>query len=284
MVEKIKRFLKRSVIPITIMVVPHARTKPKKIDMPLCLVLFILIFFFVGVLYTFSTAVKSIEYRRMKRLVAYYKGEFESLRTTIRSIRNAENELAKLLSLKSKKRIIEAFEEGNVDSVDIQLIKKEIEKTVETVSEIRKFLREEKDREFSTPKGWPVFGHISSRFGYREHPLTKSESFHSGIDINVSEGTPVRSTACGIVVYSGWSYGNGNIVVIEHGHSFTTLYAHNKKNLVTVGQRVKRGDVIALSGSTGDTTGPHVHYEVWKNGKPVNPEKFLEGEQDVSKK
>ncbi|MCX7857732.1 MAG: peptidoglycan DD-metalloendopeptidase family protein [Deltaproteobacteria bacterium] len=282
--ERLRNILKKAITPITIMVVPHARTKPRRIDVPFFMIILVFTFFVVGVLYTFSTAVKSVEYRRMKRMVQYYKNEFQSLSSTIKSIKNTETELAKLLSLKSKRKILEEFEENSNDSVDIEALKKEIEKTIETVSEIRNYLREEKDKYLSTPMGWPVLGSISSRFGNREHPLTKDNAFHSGIDINVPEGTPIKATACGIVVYSGWSYGNGNVVVIEHGHSFTTLYAHNKKNLVTVGQKVKRGETIALSGSTGDTTGPHVHYEVWKNGKPVNPEKFLEGGHDVSKK
>lgn len=280
----LRSILRKIVTPITIMVVPHTRTKPKKIDVPFFMLCIVFIFFSIGVIYTFSTAVKSIEYRRMKRMVAYYRGEFESLSSTIKSIKNAENELARLLSLKSKKKILETFDERESDSVDVEYIKKEIEKAVETVSEIRRYLKEEKDRYLSTPMGWPVHGNISSPFGFREHPMRQDLSFHSGIDINVPEGTLVKATACGIVVFSGWSHGNGNVVVIEHGHSFTTLYAHNKKNLVKVGQRVKRGEVIAISGSTGDTTGPHVHYEVWVNGKPVNPEKFLAGGEDVSKK
>lgn len=281
--KRIRRIFKISLLPITIMVVPHAKMKPKKIEIPFCLLLFLFTFFLVGVLYTFSTATKSIEYRRMKRMVEYYKGEFESLNTKVKSLNDTQNELARLLALRSKKKIFETIEDSDTDSTDIQSIKREIDKAIESVWEIKKYLREEKDRYFSTPMGWPVRGKITSRFGSREHPLTKSDSFHSGIDISVPEGTPIRATASGIVVYSGWSYGKGNTVVIEHGHSFTTLYAHNKKNLVTVGQRVKRGDVIAISGSSGDTTGPHVHYEVWKNGRPVNPERYLAWEGNVYK-
>lgn len=275
MLAKIKSFLKRSSLPITIIVVPHAPIRPKKIDVPFFMVLFLLLLFLFGVLYTFSTAVRTFEYKRMKRLVEYYRGEFESLNETITSVKKTQNELAKLLSLKSKRKIIEAFDESEPNFVDIESIKKEIERTIKNTSEIKKYLKEERDRYFSTPMGWPVSGNITSPFGFREHPLTKSTSFHSGIDINVPEGTPVRATASGIVVYSGFSYGSGNVVVIEHGHSYTTLYAHNKRNLVKVGDRVKRGDIIALSGSTGDATGPHLHYEVWKAKKPVDPIRYL---------
>src|SRR3990172_4311149 len=94
--------------------------------------------------------------------------------------------------------------------------------------------------------------------------------------IGAGPGHPVISTADGIVSFSGWSGGGGNVVVVEHGFGFSTFYAHNKMNIVRVGQRVKRGDVIAYVGSTGNATGPHVHYEIWKNGRSVNPKPYVE--------
>ena len=97
------------------------------------------------------------------------------------------------------------------------------------------------------------------------------------MDISAAPGNPVTATADGIVSFSGWNGGSGNLVVIEHGFGYSTFYAHNKMTAVKVGQRVKKGDVIAYVGSTGNTTGPHLHYEVWKNGSPVNPKSFIEG-------
>ena len=111
----------------------------------------------------------------------------------------------------------------------------------------------------------------------RENPTTGADDFHSGIDLSISPGTPVRATADGIVSYSGWHGGNGNLVVLEHGHGFSTFYAHNKTTNVKIGQKVKRGDIISYSGSTGNSTGPHVHYEIWKDGKPLNPTGYLKG-------
>ncbi len=101
--------------------------------------------------------------------------------------------------------------------------------------------------------------------------------FHSGIDISTNPGNPVRATADGIVSFSGWSGGSGNLVGLEHGHGFSTFYAHNRINAVKVGQKVHRGDVISYVGSTGNSTGPHVHYEIWKDGRHVNPQKYVEG-------
>jgi murein DD-endopeptidase MepM/ murein hydrolase activator NlpD len=101
--------------------------------------------------------------------------------------------------------------------------------------------------------------------------------FHSGIDLACDPGTPIHATADGIVSHSGWAGGNGNVVVLEHGHGYSTIYAHNRNNAVKVGQQVRRGDVIGYVGSTGRTTGPHVHYEVLKDGKNVNPAPYLAG-------
>ena len=105
--------------------------------------------------------------------------------------------------------------------------------------------------------------------------MSGKPNFHSGTDLSVPQGASVRATADGIVSFSGWTAGSGNTVVIEHGHGFSTAYAHNQKALVTVGQRVVRGDPVALSGSTGISTGPHVHYEIWKNGRHTDPAGFL---------
>jgi murein DD-endopeptidase MepM/ murein hydrolase activator NlpD len=110
----------------------------------------------------------------------------------------------------------------------------------------------------------------------REHPQFGGRKMHTGIDITMPTGTPLHATADGVVSFAARSGGNGNIVVIEHGHGLTTVYAHASKTTVKAGQAVKRGDVIALSGSTGISTGPHLHYEVWRNGQSVNPAPFLE--------
>jgi len=144
-----------------------------------------------------------------------------------------------------------------------------------SVAEIKRYIKEERNIYFATPIGWPVPGALSSGFGRRTDPQTGEPAFHSGLDIRAPSGTPVKATADGIVSVSGWVSGDGNIVAIEHGHDFSTAYAHNVQNLVKVGQRVKRGDTIALSGATGRTTGPHVHYEVWKRGTPTDPIPFL---------
>ncbi len=122
---------------------------------------------------------------------------------------------------------------------------------------------------------WPVRGTISSPFGPRIHPIYGVPSFHTGIDIAVPEGTPVRAAASGTVTFAGWHEGFGVLVVIDHGNGYESYYGHLSKLLVSVGQSVSAGDVIALSGNTGLSTGPHLHFEVRYLGTPVDPRPLL---------
>jgi murein DD-endopeptidase MepM/ murein hydrolase activator NlpD len=125
------------------------------------------------------------------------------------------------------------------------------------------------------PSIWPTQGRISSRYGYRKSPFTGRREFHEGIDIAASTGTPVRATGTGVVTFAGWHSGYGQTVMIDHGYGFKTRYAHNSKLVVKKGMRVEKGDVIAYVGSTGRSTGPHLHYEVHLNGKTQNPANYL---------
>lgn len=124
---------------------------------------------------------------------------------------------------------------------------------------------------------WPTDGgSISSGYGNRIHPIYKEERMHTGIDIGgIGYDAPVYASADGIVITAGWLGGYGNAVIIDHGNGISTLYGHNSKLTVKVGQEVKRGDLIAKSGSTGVSTGPHIHFEVRVNGKTVNPLEWL---------
>lgn len=122
------------------------------------------------------------------------------------------------------------------------------------------------------PSGMPVAGgYISSYFGARVDPINGHHSFHPGLDIAVPMDTPVHAVAEGIVTYAGVRRGYGNVVEIDHGDGYMTRYAHNSKLLVHPGEHVKVGQVVAKSGDTGRSTGPHVHFEVWFKGHVVNP-------------
>ena len=119
---------------------------------------------------------------------------------------------------------------------------------------------------------WPAVGHgISSPFGYRIHPIYHTQKMHTGVDINVAYGTPVMAADGGTVILSGWNGGYGNCIVINHGNGITTLYGHMSSLVASVGQSVSKGQVIGYVGSTGASTGPHLHWEVAVNGQRVNP-------------
>ncbi len=121
------------------------------------------------------------------------------------------------------------------------------------------------------PTGMPVAGYISSYFGVRPDPFDGQSERHTGIDIATPYGTPVHAVAEGMVTFAGVRHGYGNVVEIDHGNGYMTRYAHNSKLDVHPGQRVQVGDVIAQAGSSGRSTGSHVHFEVWHDGRVVNP-------------
>lgn len=118
---------------------------------------------------------------------------------------------------------------------------------------------------------WPVKGPITSRFGRRSNPFTRSRSYHKGLDISAVIGTPIRVARDGIVIMSGRMGGYGNAVFVRHASGYVSIYAHNKVNLVKKGDVVKQGQVIAEVGRTGTATGPHLHFEVRKKTRPINP-------------
>ena len=122
---------------------------------------------------------------------------------------------------------------------------------------------------------WPISGPITSEFGWRTHPITGDQRFHSGLDIGGDYGIPVHAAQAGTVTYAGWISGYGNTVIIDHGGGVTTLYGHNQSLAVGEGQSVAQGEVISYCGSTGNSTGPHCHFEVRQNGEPVSPYGYL---------
>ncbi|MDR4481140.1 MAG: M23 family metallopeptidase [Nitrospira sp.] len=127
----------------------------------------------------------------------------------------------------------------------------------------------------STPSIWPVRGWVTSTFGPRVSPFTEKPAWHDGLDIGAQANSPVQAPALGRVVTVAFDSKMGNMVKLDHGYGIETVYGHLAKPLVKEGQRVKRGDVVALVGSTGLSTGPHLHYMVKKNGQALDPTKFI---------
>lgn len=142
-------------------------------------------------------------------------------------------------------------------------------------SEFRKFLESQKKLLASTPSIWPTKGWLSSRFGHRISPFTEEKEFHKGIDISARMNAPIIAPADGVVFGVDFDHGFGKTLVIKHGYGVATIYAHLNKIIVKRGQYVKRGEKIAQVGTTGRSTGPHLHYEVRLNGVPVNPLRYI---------
>lgn len=122
---------------------------------------------------------------------------------------------------------------------------------------------------------YPIHGRLTSPFGMRRHPIHRVVSFHSGIDLAAPNGTPIMASDSGRVIFNGWYGGYGKVVIVDHGMSYSTLYAHLSSTSVSRGENIQKGEVIGYEGRTGYSTGPHLHFEVRKNGVPQNPLKFL---------
>ncbi len=138
------------------------------------------------------------------------------------------------------------------------------------------FLQNKNLRSRLTPSGRPVeSGWLSSKFGKRTDPFSGKQEYHKGVDFAGKEGSNVIAVGDGVVSWAGERFGYGNLIELTHGNGYVTRYGHNREHLVTEGDKVSKGQVIALMGSTGRSTGPHVHFEVLKNNRQVNPAKFL---------
>lgn len=146
----------------------------------------------------------------------------------------------------------------------------------EDLIEIYKIINNLEMKEQFFPSGLPSNkGYISSEYGKRINPITNKRNFHKGVDIAYKTESDIKSLAAGQVIFSGKKYGYGNLVEISHANGYVTRYGHNNRNLVKLGEYVKKGQIIAKMGSTGHSTGPHVHLEVLKNNKNINPDKYI---------
>ncbi len=154
-------------------------------------------------------------------------------------------------------------------------LKTEVSIQERSFQELVEYLEDQKSLLASTPSIWPVKGWLTSTFGYRSSPFTGRRELHKGLDIATRSGTPIIAPADGLVVFAGREGGFGNMIIVDHGYGITTRYGHNSSLEAKLGQKIKRGDVIARVGNTGRSTGPHVHYEVAVNGVSVNPSRYI---------
>ena len=159
---------------------------------------------------------------------------------------------------------------------DFDLLAATLDDQEQQLAALEGLLLDQRLDERVTPSGRPIkSGWLSSYFGKRSDPISGKSSWHRGIDFAGKRGNEIIAVGDGVVSWSGDRYGYGNMVEVKHGNGYVTRYAHNQQNLVAIGDQVNQGQTIALMGSTGRSTGPHVHFEVWRNGKAVDPTKYV---------
>lgn len=295
----------------TIMVVPHQGQAVRRIKIPivaakyavsfLCLLIVFMIGSFINYYYTVNAAsaekaeleslrhdngTQSKEIEQLAKTTAGLKSDMErlnSLDAEIRRIVNNEETATTSRAGLIRPSVSYSGQGGPGVQADINDIKNVVQDLQAAVSvreqsliELKQALLDQQSRLAVTPSIWPTSGEVTSRFGWRNSPWGgRGGDYHPGIDIANSIGTTIVATADGEVVQSEWYGGYGNMVQIDHGNGISTVYGHNSRLLVHVGQVVKKGQVIAYLGNTGNSTGPHCHYEVRVNGTAVNPASFL---------
>ena len=203
--------------------------------------------------------------------------ELQNLNNRVDAVEDTSRKLAEVSGVQEETRTVHG-QGGPARPVDSALALVALElKTANIERELRMyegFLRQHG----MTPSLWPVMGKLESGVGGRRNPFGgRGYEFHEGQDIDAAYGTPVQVAATGRVVIAGWQRGYGNVVYVDHGSGLSTRYGHLSEIDVTVGQTVTRGQTIGLVGSTGRSTGPHLHYEVRINNQPVDPKPYLPG-------
>ena len=276
--DQIRKFRKKILAPVTIMFIQHHHAKHSfNMNIPMFLIPLAAVLCTLGAIYVGSVVTELVSYQVRENQLREYSAKIGEFNAALTSVKKMESDLKTLISYGSKEKILENFDTADMGTMDIYQIEKQIQVSMKTVASINEFLRTQKDIYLSTPRGFPIEGRITSLFGSRANPITRRVELHRGIDISAPSGTNVKATADGVVSFSGWNGGGGNTVVIEHGHGFSSCYAHNSANKVNVGQRVKRGETVSYVGATGNATGSHVHYEIWQGGRVINPKQHMEG-------
>lgn len=197
--------------------------------------------------------------------------------TTIAKLDNGEFDFSRAPALGGPELSLDEEPVGEKELVDIlDELGAKIEDRQQQLDTLEALMAKRKIQSDIFIAGRPVkWGWLSSKFGRRTDPFTGRIAWHQGVDFAGKDGSDIISVASGVVTWSGERYGYGQMVEVNHGNGFSTRYGHCKENLVKVGDVVKKGQVIALMGSTGRSTGPHVHFEVFKNGRAVDPASYI---------
>lgn len=297
---------------LTVMVVPHGTSKPRQLTISLSFLILSLVGWVGLTGWAAFIAAQHVDYWHSKMMnqmltlkMAYLDWQVHQFSEKIDEVKEVEFRLQDLLRMGSRKAIIqgdgswsEPAAQGGPTQEDSQRLRQILQTGIAKISwsdiqreidnlnqtyqarisgyhEIEGWIKNERRLFRATPMGWPITGPVTSHFGMREDIFNGLMEFHSGIDIGADWGKPIRATADGVVIKSGWEQGYGKLVIINHGYGFSSLYGHMSQILVKDGDMICRNQIIGRIGATGRATGPHCHYEVWRFGKSVNPYTYL---------
>jgi murein DD-endopeptidase MepM/ murein hydrolase activator NlpD len=282
----------------TIIFVPHARAKFRKLKVShrllfsivslvsssLCLSTFFSVQYFTSLSQTHELSKLRRENRELETANEQFSKSVESLRTQLHTVEERTRKLAIIAGISTLDETSQGGGVGGLRPADLgenpyrddldkmAFRSRRLEKDLSVLEQ--KFVAQSLLLS-STPSIAPVRGILTDGFGGRSDPFTGEQGTHNAIDISSASGQPVRAPADGIVVKSEWANGYGNVVYIAHGYGYSTRYGHLSSFAVQPGDHIKRGDVIGYVGSTGRSTGPHLHYEVRLNNTPVNPLEYI---------
>lgn len=289
---------------ISIVIVPNWKTNFRTITIPqkavrlmiICGVAFAVLFSYFLVDY-FSMTMTKARYKELlketqaqKETIANYEVTINQMKETLNSLENYVRKINILAGIQSPDKMAGEPGLGGGDRLDatlgtkvtremtpgaIQAIKQRAESMEKNLSYMLHFFENQSTSLATTPTIWPTVGWVSSSFGPRIDPFTGRNAMHTGLDIATNLNNPVVATANGVVVQVGFDKYKGNFVIISHGNGFSTEYWHLQKYVVKSGQKVERGQLVGYVGKTGKALGPHLHYEVHLNGKPINPIDYI---------
>lgn len=303
--RELARFFRNAAKPVSVFIIPHNGMSSLRFNLP------VLLLFGFGAAWTLVTvwagfvAGKHFDYyitkadnKILRAKMAHISTQVEDGMAYLEMTKKTDRQLRKVLGMdpgvmpegegiggpqnsdladfrrQLNAKAVEIREAALADS--LKNIREESSKRLTSYTEITLYLADRHNGARATPSIWPAEGRIASPFGYRTHPLRMSWEYHSGVDIANESGTKIYATADGVVRHSGWAQGYGMCLVVDHGFGYSTLYGHMSEMIAKEGGQVKRGQLIGRMGSTGTSTGNHLHYEVWVGGLPRNPMGFLQ--------
>ncbi len=309
---RLSGFFKQLGRHVTVLVIPHTDLPVWRARFSLhfaffCLAVWTLVTVWAGIILGKHADywVTKADNQVMRAKMLYLANEVERSRGVVENARLTDQQMRVLLGMRNRRAVIESEEGvGGPNAADrlsltrllsdsnpaqlsqpairksLEALRKESQQRVAGFQEIAWYITNERSLFRATPNIWPADGRISSGFGYRFSPLHVSDEsdsgeFHPGVDIANDADTPIFATADGTVRRAGWTGGYGRMLLIDHGWGYSTLYGHTSKVLVKEGEFVQRGRMIGYMGTTGRSTGNHLHYEVLRHGKPVNPRPYL---------